>query len=733
MKIRTIEIENFGHFHAFRLEAPETALWQITGENEFGKTTLLEFIRRIFWGFPDRRSSLNPYPAVNSGGAYGGRIVLELASGETITAERLGTGKNSTFRLIRGDGRQETEEAWKKLLGISENFYRNVYAFTLDELGELKLLEQEEIRSRLYGAGIACGTLSLPALGAAFDKRADALCKLQGKNNPVTGLCAELRELDTATAAARETLPLYEAAQQREAEVRCEAEKSRQKRTALETSLRETERCLKSVPLRQKLQTAEVALAELPSTELPFSPEEVAELEKELPEYRRNHEKIIRLGEQLTHRQTQLQKLAGELTGFTDDLQRVPVPEHADRDQLRDFLRRRERLDFAREQNPPGFRRVWRSCNIAGVIAGSALCAGGLFLPVWGCIITFILAGLLLAVFGPRKEYVDPMTEENEKFDANWHDFCERFALLADTAPAEAEALFVRLAEWKKLDSEIAGAQQQLTDAQNAAGAFRQRCAALPQSGSVPEVQLAALRRELMQSEETNKKRTLLQIQISETRAGLTALFGENIPPLPGTDLHAQKTELSSELDALGTKIAELERKTGAAAAECERLRRASDPAAAANRAESCRGELRHAVREFLIWRGARALLDRAILRYERERQPEVIRRASGLFSCFTGQRYIHLHKSLTTGELRMTDTGTGQEKTPLMLSRGTFEELMLAMRLALIECTEKSNEPLPVVLDDITVNFDSHRKAAVFETLGNFAANRQLIVFSAQ
>ena len=101
MKIRSIQIENFGQFHALNLKAPDAGLWRISGGNEFGKTTLLEFIRRIFWGFPDRRSNLNFYPA--AGTPYGGRLELELDSGEIVTAERLGTGKNGTFRLIRQD------------------------------------------------------------------------------------------------------------------------------------------------------------------------------------------------------------------------------------------------------------------------------------------------------------------------------------------------------------------------------------------------------------------------------------------------------------------------------------------------------------------------------------------------------------------------------------------------------------------------------------------------------
>ena len=70
------------------------------------------------------------------------------------------------------------------------------------------------------------------------------------------------------------------------------------------------------------------------------------------------------------------------------------------------------------------------------------------------------------------------------------------------------------------------------------------------------------------------------------------------------------------------------------------------------------------------------------------------------------------------------------------MLSRGTREQLMLAMRLALIGCREEKEEPLPLILDDVTVDFDPERTAAVMAELRRFAAadgggKRQVFFFT--
>jgi uncharacterized protein YhaN len=64
-------------------------------------------------------------------------------------------------------------------------------------------------------------------------------------------------------------------------------------------------------------------------------------------------------------------------------------------------------------------------------------------------------------------------------------------------------------------------------------------------------------------------------------------------------------------------------------------------------------------------------------------------------------------------------------------LSRGTKEQLLICLRLALIEEYEKNSEPLPLVLDDILVNSDPERIMAMTRLLEEFAGGRQVILFT--
>ena len=63
-------------------------------------------------------------------------------------------------------------------------------------------------------------------------------------------------------------------------------------------------------------------------------------------------------------------------------------------------------------------------------------------------------------------------------------------------------------------------------------------------------------------------------------------------------------------------------------------------------------------------------------------------------------------------------------------LSRGTVEQLFLAIRFALIEELEKDMK-LPVILDDIFVNFDTKRLLQGMNALEKLSENHQILLFT--
>ena len=64
-------------------------------------------------------------------------------------------------------------------------------------------------------------------------------------------------------------------------------------------------------------------------------------------------------------------------------------------------------------------------------------------------------------------------------------------------------------------------------------------------------------------------------------------------------------------------------------------------------------------------------------------------------------------------------------------LSRGTKEQLLISLRLGFIEEYETKAEPLPVIVDEVLVNFDPDRAKRAAEIFQEFGKNRQILIFT--
>ena len=131
----------------------------------------------------------------------------------------------------------------------------------------------------------------------------------------------------------------------------------------------------------------------------------------------------------------------------------------------------------------------------------------------------------------------------------------------------------------------------------------------------------------------------------------------------------------------------------------------------------------------------ARELLLRAKNTFERERQPQVIRLASSIFASITGGNWRGINASLDDTSLHILPH-YGEAISPEALSRGTQEQAYLALRLAYIQNHAERATPLPVIMDDVLVNFDPQRAARAARTFielseGRHGRPHQLLYFT--
>lgn len=72
-----------------------------------------------------------------------------------------------------------------------------------------------------------------------------------------------------------------------------------------------------------------------------------------------------------------------------------------------------------------------------------------------------------------------------------------------------------------------------------------------------------------------------------------------------------------------------------------------------------------------------------------------------------------------------------GTRLPPEKLSRGTQQQLYVAVRLALVAEFASRTEPLPLIMDDCLVNFDPKRAAALAALLIERSADGQCLLFT--
>lgn len=111
---------------------------------------------------------------------------------------------------------------------------------------------------------------------------------------------------------------------------------------------------------------------------------------------------------------------------------------------------------------------------------------------------------------------------------------------------------------------------------------------------------------------------------------------------------------------------------------------------------------------------------------YEQERQPQVLKTASAYLQEMTDGLYPRILVKMGTQELMVEHRDHGPMGSSY-LSRGTAEQTYLAMRLALSEAVSGSRN-LPLLLDDLFVNFDRGRLKGALRVLGQLSRQHQII-----
>lgn len=105
-------------------------------------------------------------------------------------------------------------------------------------------------------------------------------------------------------------------------------------------------------------------------------------------------------------------------------------------------------------------------------------------------------------------------------------------------------------------------------------------------------------------------------------------------------------------------------------------------------------------------------------------------KKAGGIFGGITSGRYSGM-KISNSFDISVEPDGEGIGRELEYLSSGTADQAYLSLRLALTEMISESGAELPVLLDDALAQYDDGRVKIAAEFLKQYAAKRQIVMFT--
>jgi uncharacterized protein YhaN len=233
--------------------------------------------------------------------------------------------------------------------------------------------------------------------------------------------------------------------------------------------------------------------------------------------------------------------------------------------------------------------------------------------------------------------------------------------------------------------------------------------------------------KEFMERAEIYKQRMLLVAEL------------ERLPmetPEPGLlfDIRANEEEayetIQQELLEAERRLAESRHESGRVAERITLMERSEERSRALAKQEVVLARIDASAEMWAVVTLCKTLLDETRKVYENDRQPDVLRHASRFFRTMSADRYSRVVAPLDGTELQV-ERRDGVRLLPQLLSRGTAEQLYLAMRFALLRDYAGHADALPVVFDDVFVNFDPERTKSTFQAVGELTETHQVLLFT--
>lgn len=787
MRLKQIQIYNFGQFSQETFDLPEGNLAAFFGGNEAGKSTTVAFIKQILFGFNLKNTSsvfFEDYEPLTKSYPMGGQLVFDSDAGEYVLERTWSKGdksKTGVVKVLLNGQEVPASLFYDQIQNIDGGFYAESFIFNEDLLRQVSSLSKGEILENIYYLGAAQSS-QLLAIRADFDKEAKDLFKPSGKKAPVNQDLLKLAEQRDKVAADGQEFDAYQQLEgQRLAEEQA-AKKLEKEVQEISSRLQKLGKQLEQVQnyqtyLNLKKQVSPVTFdqelyqkaldlnaqiralkASIKEEKEQIDPALLAKRKDQVRAWRQELGQISQSLEMLKQQVKQLEEKQASLLELTPHLEQVADLSMDQFQQMQADWEESQKAEAAPKTLPP-------YVGLIVAVIGLALLGQNRVLAI-----LLILAGAALAAYA----YFKKPAKGPDKAEA----FKEKYGIDAsvkvDSLLAPYRDLAINRRDLEKAQAELAQKEKQAADLARQLGLDGSDLTAVSQQLGRLEEQVEAESAGLRASQEVKAANLNYQKQISALTEQLLAIYQtagvENLAAyqalaqklqeqkalsaqitalknnlgdqlaafeengLDASKLLGQKQELEKELADKQRAVSARQQEMANLLAEEKRYASSSQVAEDKQMLAEIADSFRRDSQDYLASLLAGEVIGRTLDLASNDRFPKMLKLAQEYLEILTGGRYLEiLLPAKLSKKTPLKVVRKDKKKIPLAyLSRGTQEQLYFALKLAFV-MQIKDKIDLPVLIDDSFVNFDGPRTGYIVDMLKKMSEDKQILVFTAR
>lgn len=187
------------------------------------------------------------------------------------------------------------------------------------------------------------------------------------------------------------------------------------------------------------------------------------------------------------------------------------------------------------------------------------------------------------------------------------------------------------------------------------------------------------------------------------------------------------------ENESLKRSLADQNEACGRLKEQLQSMDGTSRAAEAAAEAEEALATMQDHARAYGALKLASLLLEKEIDRFRQENQDPLLKQAGEFFRIMTLEAFSGVATGFNASDepILLCVREGGDQVAIEGLSDGTRDQLYLSLRLAGIDLHLTRNDPIPIVIDDVLINFDDARAEAALKVLGKLSEKTQVLFFT--